>query len=269
MLRFSHFALITLILLTACSNIPGISPSPTATSTPEPTSTPLLTLTPTQVPTSTPNATATAAAERLQESDEILSQLDKLLDDSNIPYQNGYLAWKSDDPVAIKMNGPENRIISLDRRLTTGNFIMKSDVTWNATGIVICGAIFRSEEDMSVGKQYQFLFLRLSGLPAWSIEYHEFGEYKNTQTKTQFSSALNQGNNATNEFILVANNEEFTLYINGIRQGRYFDYSKQRTDGNFGFLAMQDSGKGSCTYKNSWIWSIDPGSNEPTAWLGN
>lgn len=267
MKRSSFFVLLLLILLTACSNIPGLGA--TATVTPAPTFTPLPTETPTQVPTTTPNASATAAVQATNAADDMLSGLDQLLGDTNIPYRDGYLAWKHDDPVIIKMNGPESRLVKIDDRLTTGNFILKSDVTWNATGIIICGTIFRSEEDLTVGDQYQFLFLRLSGLPAWTIEFHEFGYYKNSPTSTQYSSALLQDNGAANEFILVADDEEFTLYINRVRQGRYFDNSRQRVDGVFAFLGIQDSGKGSCTYENSWIWSLDPNTNGPTAWLGD
>ncbi len=267
MKRSSCFVLFTLIFLTACSNIPGIGA--TATSTPAPTFTPHPSETPTQISTATPNASATAAVQATKATDDMLSDLDRLLGDTNIPYRDGYLAWKYDDPVTIKMNGPESSLVEIDNRLTAGNFILKSDVTWSATGIIICGAIFRSEKDLTTGSQYQFLFLRLSGLPAWAIEFHEFGYYKNSPTKTQYSSALLQENGATNEFILVAEDEEFTLYINRVRQGRYFDNSKQRVDGAFAFLGIQDSGKGSCKYENSWIWSLDPNTNGPTAWSGN
>lgn len=267
MKRFPYFVLSILMLLAACSNIPGISP--TATSTPKPTFKPLPTETPTQVPTATPNATATMAARATLAADDMLSDLDKLLGDTDIPYRDGYLAWKYDDPITIKMTGPDSKLMEVDDRLKTGNFILKSDVTWNASGIILCGVIFRSEEDLVLGGQYQFLFLRLSGLPAWAIEFHEFGYYKNSLTTTKYSSALLQGNNATNEFVLVADNEEFTLYINRVRQGRYFDNSKQREDGAFAFLGTQDSGKGSCTYENSWIWSLDPNKNGPTAWLND
>ncbi len=269
MKRFPYFVSFVLMFILACGILPGYSP--TATVTPKPTFTPTSppTETPTLVPTSTPNASATAEARATQTADDMLADLDKALGDTDIPYQNGYLAWRNDTPASIKMNGPASKLLEIDDRLTAGNFILKSDVTWNATGIIICGAIFRSEEDLVEGAQYQFLFLRLSGLPAWAIEFHDFGYFKNSPTKVKYSSALLQENDATNQFILVAQDEEFTLYINGVRQGRYFDNSKQRLDGSFAFLGIQDSGKGSCTYENSWIWSLDPPRNGPTTWMND
>jgi hypothetical protein len=155
------------------------------------------------------------------------------------------------------MSGPDAGFLEIDDKLTAGNFILKSDVTWEATGLLVCGAMFRSEPNLEKGKQYQFVFLRFSGLPAWAIEVHEFGQFKNSPTKTKFSDALDLGNGATNEFMLVVQDDHFTLYLNRVRQGTYYDYSKQRTDGSFGFLGYQQSGEGSCKFENSWVWALE------------
>lgn len=268
MKRYLYFALCALILLIACGTIPGFSS--TATVPPEPTFTPLPSATSTRVPTATPNATVTAEAKATQAADDMADNLGKLLgEDTDIPYESGYLMWKYDDPIDIKLTGPDSRVLELDNRLKAGDFILKTDVTWKATGIIICGLVFRSEEDLVQGAQYQFVFLRLSGLPAWSIEFHEFGQFRNSPTKVKYSSALLQGNDATNQVILVARGGEFTLYINRVRQGRYFDTSEQRKDGIFAFLGLQESGKGSCTYENSWIWSLEPPGNGPSTWTNN
>ena len=64
-------------------------------------------------------------------------------------------------------------------------------------------------------------------------------------------------NGATNQFMIVAQANEFTIYINRVNEGRFFDNSKQRSDGVFGFFGTQDSGKGICDIKNAWIWSLD------------
>ena len=65
------------------------------------------------------------------------------------------------------------------------------------------------------------------------------------------------GNGATNQFMLVVQDDHFTLYLNKARQGTYYDYSKQRAEGTFGFLAIQESGEGSCRFENSWVWTLD------------
>ncbi len=254
--RFPYFVLFVLLFLLACGSIPEINP--TVTPALEPTLTPLPTQTPAPSPTATRNVAATAIAKATQTAGDVLNELNNLLGDTDIPYKEGYLAWQYNEPITVKLTGPEQELQGINDKLIVSNFILKSDVTWTASGIILCGANFRSEPDLAVGKQYQFLFLRLSGLPAWSIDVLEYGQFKNSITKTQFSSALLQENGATNQVVLVAQDEQFTLYINHVRQGRYFDTSKQRTDGSFAFIALQDSGKGSCEFENSWIWSLDP-----------
>lgn len=258
MKRFPCYALLVLMLaILACGSVPGASPQVEPSDIPEATTTTAPTDTPTPLPTSTPDVAATAAVRATQSAADTLSELDDVLGDTDIPYADGHLAWQHDSLLTIKMTGPDYRITDIDKTLTAGNFIFKSDVTWEASGILICGAIFRSEPDLKKGRQYQFVFLRLSGLPAWAIEVHEFGNFKNTPTKTKFSDALDLGNGSTNQFMLVVQDDNFTLYLNGVRQGRYFDYSNQRTEGSFGFMGYQDSGNGKCEFENSWIWSLD------------
>jgi hypothetical protein len=158
----------------------------------------------------------------------------------------------------VSLSGPNWDYVEADRDLTASNFIVKSDVTWwEASGIIVCGITFRSEPNIEEGRQYQFAYLRLSGLPAWEIELFDFGRFKNTLTRTQFSNAIDQANGATNQVVLIAQDEQFTLHINRARQGRYFDYSKQPMDGAFASNGSQDSGKGTCKFENSWVWVLE------------
>lgn len=253
------FALL-LVLLQGCGLLPAAEP-PTSTSaptdTPQPTVTPLPTETPTPLPTSTPDKAATAAAQATAAADAILDELDKILGDTDIPYQDGYLQWQQVKPLLVSLNGPSWNYVEIDDDLVGRDFILKSDVTWEATGILVCSAIFRAEPDLERGKHYEFSYLRLSGLPAWEISVYDHGQFKNTPTKVQFSDAIDLTNGATNQVVLIVQDEQFTLYINGVRQGRYFDYSKQRMEGIFAFSASQDSGKGSCNFENSWVWALE------------
>ncbi len=256
MKRFSRIALLILILLSACSSIPGLeftntpSPVPTLTFTSAPTETS------TPMPTATRDIIATLEAQQTQAAGGVLSDLNKIMADSDIEYQNGKLIWQEEEAEIVKLSGPDGRFIPIDEKLTSGNFILKSDITWQATGIIVCGVIFRSEPNLREGKQYQFLFLRYSGLPAWAIEFHDFGYFKNSPTSVKYSSAVNQKNGTTNQVLFIAQDEEFTVYINGVRQGKFFDNSKQQTEGSFAFLGYQDSGEGSCKFENSWIWEL-------------
>jgi len=262
MKRFAYFTLFMLMLITLACGTSTVNPEPTATliepsDTPEPTETPVPTDTPTKKPTATPDVEATAAVRATESAANVLSELDRLLENSNIAYQDGYLAWQQTDQMNIQLSGPDFAISGIGDDLTAGDFIFKSDVTWEATGILFCGAVFRSEPNLEEGKQYQFVFLRLSGLPAWTIEVHEFGYYQNSPTNVKTSKALDLDNGATNQFVLVAQDDNFTLYLNGVRQGTYYDYSKQRVSGSIGFLGYQDSGQGECEFNNSWVWSLD------------
>jgi hypothetical protein len=260
--RFLFFALLTSMLLNACGMIPlpaasTSTPLPTASHTPQPRASPTPTPTETATPTATPNITATAAAQATVAAGDVVDELEKVLGDSDIPYKDGFLAWQQTDPLTIKMTGPDQKILGIDEKVTAGDFILKSDVTWDATGLLLCGAVFRAEPDLEKGKQYQFLFLRFSGLPAWAIEVHEFGQFRNSPTKAKFSDALDLGNGATNQFILAVQEDHFTLYLNKVLQGTYYDYSKQRAEGSFGLLGLQQSGHGTCEFENSWVWSLD------------
>jgi len=258
--------IIVTFLVTACS-----SPQAAATEAPHPTDTlvpPTATLAPTNtpvptdtpVPTNTPDVVATAAAQSTQTAAGVYTELDKLLAGSDVPYKDGHLAWQQTDPLAINMQGPSGNkasILSIDDNLTGGNFVFKSDVTWNATGWMYCGAVFRSEPDLNKGKQYQFYFLRFSGLPIWYLDVFKGSKYLGSISKAQTAGVIDVTNGAVNQFVVVAEDNKFTTYFNGERQGRFFDNSKQLSNGAFGFFAWQESGTGSCKYNNSWIWSLD------------
>lgn len=247
------FAVIVLIIVSLACGGMGVE----ATSTPEPpTATLEPTETPTLVPTATPNRTATVVVRATESAGEVLTELEELLGDTDIPYEEGRLAWKQDKRLDIELRGPDSRYVEFAEDITERNFILKSDVTWNSTGILVCGAIFRSEPNLEEGRQYHFVFLRFSGAPAWAIEFYEFGYFKNSPSDVQYSSAVDLDNKATNQFVLVAQEGQFNVYINGIRQGRFFDYSEQQKEGAFAFFGGQDSGEGSCKYENSWVWEL-------------
>lgn len=264
MKRSLSFALLTFILLSSCGKISSLvastsTPLPTASQTPQPTASQTPAPTQTTTPTSTPDVTATAAVNATIAAEDVISDLERVLADQDISFKEGRLLWQQNDSLKIQMSGPDHQILEIDEKLTAGDFILKSDVTWDATGVLLCGAIFRSEPNLEEGKQYQFLFLRFSGLPAWAIQVHEFGQFRNSPTKTKFSDALDLANGATNQVMLIVQDDHFTLYLNKDRQGTYYDFSKQRAEGSFGFLGIQESGRGSCTFENSWVWSLDEG----------
>jgi hypothetical protein len=262
MKRLSYFIVLVSLLTLACGSFSGLVQStPTAvppTNTPEPTFTSLPTATSTPLPTSTPDASATRAAQTTETAGTTLAELDKYLgEDSGIAYQDGRLIWHQNAKLSINLTGPDNSVLAIDDNLQAGNFVFKADVTWEASGLLVCGGVFRSEPDLKKGKQYVFSYLRLSGLPAWSIDVDQYGRYQNSISDFRTSGALDLSNGSTNTFVIVAQDNEFTVYINRVREGRFYDNSRQLSKGALGFFGAQDSGKGTCEFKNAWVWSLD------------
>lgn len=264
MKRLPYILVFVSILLLACGTLAGLNPTPTApatsvpTDTSEPTLTPLPTETSTPLPTSTPDTAATQAAKATESASTVLAELDKYMGaDSDIPYKDGRLIWQQNEKLALNLSSPDNGFLAIDDNLTASDFIFKADVTWEASGILVCGAVFRSEANLEKGKQYMFSYLRLSGLPAWELDVNQYGRYQNSPSKLQTSGALDLTNGATNQFIIVAQANAFTFYINRVREGRFYDNSKQISNGTFGFFGTQESGKGTCEVENAWIWSLD------------
>lgn len=255
----TRFLIVSLLVAMISSSCQAFAPEPTPTITPEPptaTSTPLPTETATPIPTATPNLAATAAFKATQSAGDVAAEIKDLLGDMELDFETGSLLWQQKEPLGVQMSGPESRYQPFAEDVEGKNFIIKSDVTWKATGIIVCGIIFRSEPNLAEGDQYEFLFLRFSGSPAWAIEYHEFGYFSNSPTGVKYSGAVDLDNGATNQIMMVANDNEFTVFINGVRQGRYFDNSSQRMDGDFAVLGLQDSGEGSCEFTNTWVWEL-------------
>lgn len=231
--------------------VPSDTPTPTRTPSPTSTETPR----PTVTFTATPNAAATLSARFTQEAAKESADLQGELDSLGISTDTGSLGWYQLIPETIEINDYNTwSWIPLAEDLSASDFVLSSDITWDTDGLLTCGLIFRSENNIGRGDKYIFEFLRLSGLPAWMIEYAEGNEIKNSPTDIKFSSALDLTNGARNNIVLVAEGDKFTLYINQVRQGSFFDYSEQRTDGRFAFYGWQESGNSTCKFENTSVW---------------
>jgi hypothetical protein len=252
---------------------PTVTPPPTATSTPLPTetstptptntstSTPTLTPTPTSTftltPTPTKNKTATAIARATLEAEGMVADIHETLTRIEYPIQEGSLGWYQTEPAFLHMDEFNEAIYQeFARNLVAANFIIQTEVTWEASNIVVCGLMLRSEADFKLGAQYQFNYLRFSGLPAWSIEYINHGEYQYSITDLRFSSAIDLENGATNTFLLIFEGNKFTVYANDTRLGTFYDDSKKLSKGRFAFIASQDAGESTCTFENTWVWLL-------------
>lgn len=229
------------------------SDTPTLTLTPLPTYTP--TVLPTSTPTATPNAAATQSARVTEQTEKESADLTDNLAELGVAVDTGSLGFYQLTPQKIEILEHNSwNYVPFAEDITPSDFVLSTDITWDTPGLATCGIIFRSEKNFEKGAQYIFQMLRLSGLPAWDIEYIKDGFYENSPAQIKTSGAIDQANGATNHIVLVAEGEKFTLYINGVRQGSYYDYSKQRLEGKLGFYAWQDAGDSTCTFENTAIW---------------
>jgi len=228
---------------------------PPPTATPIPADTPL----PTHAPKPTPDAKATKSALATDTAQREFELISSELEGTGLSVDKGHLGWIQDKPYVIEMSSYHDAFYSeFAEDLVASDFIIKTDITWESDGLVYCGFLMRSGSDFVNGKQYAFQNMRFSGLPAWDIEYWENARFQSNVTqKVRFSDALKLENGSTNTFIIVAKGNEFTVYINGVRQGRFYDYSNQTAAGRFAWIASQESGPSSCTFNNSWIWVIE------------
>lgn len=237
--------------------LPTATETPTPTNTPVPTDTPTPTATDTLTPTPTKDKTATAVAKSTQEAEAVISHIKGVLEKIEYPADTGSLGWYQTEPEFLQMDEYGQALYQeFAEDIVVADFVIQTEVTWEASGLVVCGLMFRSEPDFKRGAQYQFNYLRFSGLPAWAIEYYDNGLYKFSITDLRFADAIDLANGATNKFLMIVEGNKFTVYANDSRLGTFYDDSKKLAKGRFAFISSQDTGKSSCTFENTWIWLL-------------
>jgi hypothetical protein len=258
---FYFFLAVTFITAStmACSLLtPASTPVPTATFTQLPTLAPSQTPTDTPAPTSTlkPTATVTPDYMATQEADQ-KDAIQEVLSGYDLPSDPGQIEWyqNRNQKIAIKLDGPSGFYIKMDEIQDISDFVFSTNMVWDTDAWPFCGVMFRSDNRWDKGDYYLLEFLRVSGLPAWEIDYYKDGKFVNLATeKVRFSSFLNLEDGASNHIVLSAVGNEFKVYINDNFEGRFFDYSNRLSHGKFGFIGYQGSGKTTCSFTNSWIW---------------
>jgi len=266
-------SLILVLTLTACSLVAApATPTPLPTDTPQPTNTPLPTDTATPLPTATstatlvpsptftatPNLTATAAVMATQNAAAAIEAFKAELAKANVTVDKGSLLWVQQDSIQVALKGAgDSRYQPFAEDVSASDFIMTTDITWTAPGLIICGWMFRSQPNLVKGDSYYINFLLYSGLPGWDIELFKSGQFvRNITEQIRFNSALNQAHASMNHYILIADGNKFTVYMNGVRAGSYYDYSTTLTEGLFALTGSIESGEGSCQMDNTRIWSL-------------
>jgi hypothetical protein len=205
-------------------------------------------------------ATQTAvAAKATQAAEAILSVVQEELTKVGLTTETGRLGWIQTSVETIKLDtAGEAFFRPFAEDLVASDFVLKTDVTWEASGgLLICGFMFRSESNFSTGTHYKLLYLRFSGFPGWDIETYKSGDFfSNVTGKIRMASAIKMDNGATNSFILVAEGNKFSVYINDQRIGSFYDDSKVKADGRFAFYGTEEAGVSSCKFENTWVWLL-------------
>jgi hypothetical protein len=213
--------------------------------------------TPIPAATATPDLAATVTVEAAQAAADETADIADDLQMYGFSVDQGQLGWKQGSNVTLTMDSYQEEQFELfDQALFAGDFILQTEVTWESKGgLAVCGIILRAEPNLQFGKQYRYQIIRLSGYPAYDIEFFNNGRWVSTlggQPSTL--RTLNQENGSTNILGLVVQGDRFTPYINGEELKTKID-SRSR-EGTFAFYGWQDSGFTSCSYNNTWVWVL-------------
>lgn len=257
------------IMFAGCALIPAAQPTatqpPAATNTPQPTATdkptntpePTATNTPipptdTPVPTPTIDKAATEAAKATEAAAAAQAVISADLAKFDVALSDGQLIYLQANPVKIRLDSYGQLTHSEIEDSQAADFILYTEITWESkSGLAGCGIIFRSEDNLQEGDQYQLFMMRLSGAPLWDIEWWTDGLFT-YGWGLQSSSYIDVDPGATNQYLLVATGKQVSVYANGNRIGGIND--NRRGDGIFAFYGYHESGETTCTFDNTWIW---------------
>ncbi len=257
------------IFLSACTPVPSVPPTetpvptepPTATSVPTetavPTAIPTETPEPTATFTATPDLTATAALEQTATAEAYAAKANDVLEEISVDPAQGHIVWTNEKfpKLMVDSYGEEN-YRKLEDLGEISDFVIHTKIDWDSTsGLSGCGIRFRSEEDMDYGAYYFFVMMRLSGAPAWDIEYYKFDQFQTNLTGVRYTNDINDNPNSTNAITVMAKGADITTYINGTRE--YVSNYQKLMKGYNAFSAWQESGETTCQFHDSWVWVFD------------
>lgn len=225
--------------------------------------TPQPSITPTSLPTETPTPFPTidrtgtedayATAEMAAKLRPIAPKLEKL----GFTLDSGLLVYSNPSMVAVSVDSymADDHKLILEKPIQ--DFILQADIGWNSTsGLAGCGIMFRAEDDLERGANYQYLMMRLSGAPGWDIQHYRYAQYQYSLVpETQFTQAIDNRQNAVNTVTLIVRGDTIESYMNTTKGIDAKDNAL--TEGGIGLLAWQESGKTTCTFSNVWIWKLN------------
>jgi hypothetical protein len=252
------------LLLSGCG---FAAPQPTATPLPPaatftPPPSPTATLAPTNTPlptaTSTPDAKATKAAIATAAADDAIKTIEGVFKKYNLSTAEGKFGEMIDEPMELSASTYGERNYDLLSDIPYKDFAFYTEITWKSTsGLAGCGLAFRTEDLKMRKDYYTFNTLRLSGAPAWDVEWSANGKFKtNAMGKIKFNNTINVENGDSNAYLLVVRGKNVTVYANGEKLGQT-EINQRLDGGTFMALVFQESGETSCAFENSWVWNYE------------
>jgi hypothetical protein len=184
------------------------------------------------------------------------AEIQKELANAGLSTDTGQLGWSQGSLVEITVTAGIGMFRPFAENLDAFDFVIKTELTWDATEEVTCAVFFRSEENIKTGHQYILNFRRLADRSGWSIEERNQNGYIRTLADFNDEIAINPENGAFNKIVLITQGHQFTLYINDQKIGTFDDSTQARMDGYFAFANAMESGQGTCRFNHTWVWLL-------------
>lgn len=184
----------------------------------------------------------------------VLGEIEGKLDEVGERLGNGSVAWMYPDPLVIDSSKPNMVSYNLIDGVEVADFAYHANVVWETkqkVGIVYCVVMFRIEGDLDTESWYMMRMGRISG--AGHVLFDVMSGWTIVGENGDFSGYIHDANGAENELILVAQANQFTVYVNGKQATVWWNTKVER--GGFGLGTLQDTGSSTCTFSNNWIWS--------------
>jgi WD40 repeat protein/serine/threonine protein kinase len=131
---------------------------------------------------------------------------------------------------------------------TYRNFVIGTDVTWDTNTLQRCGFTFRHTD-------FSNYYLALIGTDQYVLFDHLVNDrWDNTRFIANETIGINQGD--SHRLVLVAINDTFTFYLNGVYVGQYQDAT--RAAGRVGIRIdnTEEAAAVGCTFDDVWVWDF-------------
>jgi hypothetical protein len=259
--KFSILLVAMMVLPVSCS-----LGATTAASTPKPTDTvlPMVSPPPTATKKATPNKAATqrirqqnTSAAATDFAGAALGEVQSKLDEVGEKMGSGSVVFLYQDPIPVE-SSKANVIVPqfINQDIHAADFAFHSAITWETkqkVGIVYCAMIFRLQGEWTTAPWYMMRMGRVSGYGHIYFDVMQ-GLSIRGESNQSVSQAIRDGNGDTNDVLLVARANQFTVYVNG-RQAAVW-WNAKIDQGGFGFGTLQDTGSSVCTFADSWIYAF-------------